>query len=166
MTANDHVRLAIRGLRDDLRKITDPLGDERKAGTYFVNIGRFCTKPPDQTPKVYIRLTDEQPDEQYQGSGPRSYRLIIELDIRVRDQVKGTVNTVEYTGHELQLAIFDLISNRIDTYNKELQVTDGAATRTAYNFIWRLSAGYCKYDEKSQSWSMKPTYMCHKHKPT
>lgn len=165
MTANDHIRLAVRGLRDDLRKLTDPISATRKSGTYFVEIGRYCGKSV-QTPKVYIRMSDEQPDEQYQGSGPRSYRPIIELDIRVRDQTKGTVNSVEYTGHELQLAIFDLVSNRIDLNNKELQVSDGGTDRTAYNFIWRLSAGKSRYDEKSETWTMKPTYMCHKHKPT
>jgi len=163
MTANDHIRLAVRGLRDDLRKLTDPISTTRK-GSWII-IGRHCNKDA-QTPQVYIRMTDEQPGEQYQGSGPRSYRPIIQLDIRVRDQTKGTVNSVEYTGHELQLAIFDLVSNRIDSHNKELQVTDGAVQRTAYNFIWRVSAGYCAYDEKTQSWTMKPTYMCHKHKPT
>ena len=108
MTANDHIRLAVRGLRDDLRNTTDPIASTRK-GTWIL-IGRHCKKD-EQTPQVYISMIDEQPDEQYLGSGPRSYRPIIQLDIRLRDQTKGTVNSVEYTGHELQLAIFDLVSN-------------------------------------------------------
>lgn len=165
----DFLRLVFVGLRQLLRQLPDPLGTERKSGTYFVEIGRFCKKTA-QTPKVYLRLADEYPAEQYVNGGPRSYGPVIEIDIRVRDQGKGTIMGVEYTGQELQLAIFDLVANHIDTNSKGIDVTETKGnftnTYTAIDFIFRSTAGKCFYEEKTESWTMKSLWQAKKHKPT
>jgi len=170
----DHVRLALKAFRATLRELTDPLGDNRKGDGHWIVFGRFNPKGGTvRTPRVYIRLDDEIPQEMYLGPGPRTYRLMIETDIRVREEKDASggvaqIDGVQYKNSELVVAIFDMISNHIDLNNRNVSISDTKGTITqsfvAIDFMWRMRGGGCHWDVNTGSWTMKSLWavQCHK----
>jgi hypothetical protein len=133
--------------------ITDPL-DNRTGEEKWIIVGKFYQNHPDQTPKVYLSMENELPGPMYQGSGARTFNLEIQIEIRIREGQKAMISNVEYSDQLLLLTIIDQIINHIHTNEKIISNID---------FIYRTSAGKCRYEEHTKSWYARPKFIVQVH---
>jgi len=146
------------GLRDGLRTgIPDPLTRKNRQGLRWIIIGNFIPSPPcNDTPNIFLSISKEDDSETHLGSTVKSYYLIVNAEIRVREKSPGTIDGVTYENSELAIVLVDQIVNYIDLNSSSF----AGCVR-----VYRDKLEGIPYDEKTKSWHTNLKLHVYIHKP-
>lgn len=130
----DYVSTAVSNLLTGLRdNVEDPIHRTDKNWIYY---GAYEENA--KTPRVYFIWDKEFPGKMHIGSTVQPMNVVIRMYILVRGGIKGTINSVEYSGSELLNRVWDQVMNYIETNSTSItgitSITRASTPRLGFDF--------------------------------